>query len=89
MQNIAHDIEIQSDEILNISIVNLLKKITNEFSGSQLRTLISQNAVKINKNTISDLKFTFTANALKQFNAHEGIIIVEIGKKKKLILKLL
>jgi tyrosyl-tRNA synthetase len=89
LKNISPDIEMQFDAILNLSIIDLLKKITeDEFSGSQIKTLISQNAIKINKTTISDIKFLFTNNSIKQLNIYENLFIIEIGKKKKIIMKI-
>ena len=89
LKNITPDFEIKFDDIINLSILDLLKNITTDFSNSQLKTLIFQNSIKINKMTISDSQFIFNAAFLTQFNIQENILIVEIGKKKKIIVKLI
>ena len=89
LKSITPDFEIKFDDIINLSILDLLKKITTDFSNSQLKTLISQNSIKINKTTISDSQFIFNADSLTQFNIQENILIIEIGKKKKIIVKLI
>lgn len=90
LKNITPDIEIKSNDILNLSILDLLKKITSdEFSNSQIKTLISQNAIKINKNIISDIKFIFDKNSMEKFNLNSNILIIKIGKKKKIIVKII
>ncbi len=87
LSNLNPDLTFNISEIKNKTILDLLKMVDNNSSNSQLKTLIIQNAIKLNRVVISDIGFILNEEFFSQ-SSFGAYLIVEIGKKKKVIVEI-
>jgi tyrosyl-tRNA synthetase len=85
--NANPDLILSEKEIDNLTFIEFIKKLTPENSNSQIKTLISQNSIRINGDSINDLMFKITSKNFKHFDK-KNFCILEVGKKKKFVIEI-
>ena len=84
--NAKSDFILNKAELETMTFVEFIKKLTPENSNSQIKTLISQNSIRVNEEAINDLGFRFSTQNFKNFEDRK-LCIVEVGKKKRFVIE--
>ena len=82
------DLTLIEEEIENLELLALLKKLISKKSNSQRKTLISQGSVKLNDITVCESSFKIL---LDLFEIHENrkLIRISVGKKERFIVEVI
>ena len=85
--NAKSDFIWNKEELEAMTFVEFIKKLTPENSNSQIKTLISQNSIRVNEEAINDLGFRFSTQNFKNFE-NRKLCIIEVGKKKRFVIEI-
>jgi tyrosyl-tRNA synthetase len=87
LTNVKSDLFIMFDDLINMTIMDLLKKLTTDKSNSQLKTLILQNSIKINDVSVSDIGYKILQDCFEK-HGERKLIRIGVGKKDKFIVEI-
>lgn len=80
------DLVLTNAKLQTLRLIELIKILMPENSNSQIKTLISQNAIKINGEIISDLNFNLTSECFEN-SENRLLCFVEVGKRIKFLIE--